>query len=805
MRWRVAASLTFVDGPISTGGPALPVSGRAGVGPGTGWSRGALTFLTTLAVLAATLAAFGGSLEIRLGGARLRVGGFKRPFLLSLLLLVAVGLRRDGWLRSLLAGRRSPAATPPAAELCRRLVVAACVLTVGLMLSPALLPAGPEWPGGPPARLGFLLCGLVGALTVARSRWGLLPRRLEGSEVLLLVGLPLYTLLVGNGVLVTSGDNHATRVLAPVLLTRGSLDLSDLPVFPYYAGEPLHYSGLRVGGRVLPSFPLGTGLLALPYSALALAGSGGEITEELVARWEKHLSALVLSAAAMVLFLGLRRRFPQGPALAVTGIFALGTTAFTCAGQALWTTTGEVFFLSAAVALLVGDSPGTWRLSLAGLCTGGAFLCRPTALVPAGILAVVVGSGRRRDAVPFLATSAAAIGVSCLALYRLYGHPLGGYGLMNSGAGMWGSRGLVGLAGNLASPSRGLLTHLPYLLFVPLAARKTLGDRSLRAWWFGSLAAAGATLALASAYSMWWGGYGQGPRMLTEAAPFLALLTIPLWLAWGELGRTRAVFLSAVAFAVATQLLGAYNPRAAQWNGLVRPEVEPGVLWSLRDSQLAATWVPGWTLSAVPPAEETTGDPSRWHRLDLSAAANARYELDPFRPGSAEGSFPHYSRIDPEAFNRPRSLFHFGKRGAVNSITTCHGARPGEVEGPGVRVSELHAVLAAGVTDGRSDEPVVASLVLAYADGSEESLPIRLNRDAFEYHPHLRGSPVPESRLYWGLPPDADALVRARFRPSRPGVAVRAVRLVGVDTPSGIGVSVLGMTAVEPGGEPAER
>ena len=50
-------------------------------------------------------------------------------------------------------------------------------------------------------------------------------------------------------------------------------------------------------------------------------------------------------------------------------------------------------------------------------------------------------------------------------------------------------------------------------------------------------------------------------------------------------------------FASATQLLAAYNPRAADWNSVVNVDDHPRVLWSVRDSQLAAAWWPGWRIS----------------------------------------------------------------------------------------------------------------------------------------------------------------------------------------------------------------
>lgn len=462
--------------------------------------------------------------------------------------------------------------------------------------APLVLPPEEDWlawrvrgPGFALAALVFLAYGALG-----RGKGVLTPdargRRLAPRDVVLLLAFPLYVLFVGNGLVLTSADNTATRALGPLLVTRRTIELSSLPA---YQTRRLHYSAVRIGTRILPAFPLGTGLLTVPYTAVALAASGGQVTPELTDRWEKHQAALLTAASAAFLFIAVRRRFGERCALATALVFALGTTAVSCMSQALWSTTGEVFFLTAALALLPAEEASVRRAFAAGLAIGAAFVCRPTALLAAGALGILLW-GRGRELLAYGAAAVGSMGTAALALLRLYAHPLGGYGLIN--AGVWGTRVAEGLAATLLSPSRGLLVFLPYLLFVPLGMPALGSDRELRRTFLAALAGSLATYLLASGYDSWWGGKSVGPRLMTEAAPFLALLVLPIFRRWSELGPARLGFAAALALAVATQLLSAYTTRGEGWNATADFANDPGARWSLRRSQIVALWCPSCML-----------------------------------------------------------------------------------------------------------------------------------------------------------------------------------------------------------------
>jgi hypothetical protein len=228
---------------------------------------------------------------------------------------------------------------------------------------PVFLPTNRDWLS-PAFRLAgaALLLLIATAYGWAHARGAALVNgpegfRLRAADVGLLLAFPLYLLFVGNGLVLTSADNIPTVALGPVLLERGTIDLSSVR---NYQKRRLHYSAVRVGGRILSAYPLGTGLLSVPYVALTSRSLQGD-REVLAQRRDKHLAALLTVAASVMLFAGVRRLDGDAPALATAVVFAAGTTVLSSASQALWSLTGALFFLTAALWMLLPEPRSTTR------------------------------------------------------------------------------------------------------------------------------------------------------------------------------------------------------------------------------------------------------------------------------------------------------------------------------------------------------------------------------------------------------------------------------------------------------------
>lgn len=530
------------------------------------------------------------------------------PVLVAVVCLLLRGLLPGGFLRDFRTAATTLPGAAPALPRAWRNARLGLTAAAGLFaLFPCFLQKDILFTTGPAFTPGILLAFAAFELYAALSSRGFfgapdtLGRRLVGPDFALLVLLPVYLLSIGNSALLTSGDNKATRLLGPILVREGSLDLSRQHD---YQIDPDHYSAVRVGGRLLPAFPPGTGLLTVPYAVLAVRSTGPDFPDLLVDRWEKHTSALFLCASTAAFFFALRRRFGDGAALATTLVFSLGTAAFSGVGQALWSMTGEVVLLSLALLLLLPPKRGAVAAAGAGLALGAAILCSPTAILPAAAMGIwLFPAGRRRLLVPYLVAFAAATGAVLLFNQTLYGNVFGGYGLTNLAGWHLNETFGEGFLGVLVSPSRGALPWFPFLLAVPLGLARIRRDPDVRVLLAAALLSVIANLVVAAGYEKWWGGHSLGPRLTAEAALFFALLTLPLWLEFRRLPRAgRIVVPLLVAVAAGTQLLGSYSRAAIHWNGTVAVDQVTESLWSMRDSQLLAVWWPGWYPSRKPPA-----------------------------------------------------------------------------------------------------------------------------------------------------------------------------------------------------------
>jgi hypothetical protein len=508
--------------------------------------------------------------------------------------------------------RAGAAARFQQAETAYRVLAVKRILLCGLLLAavayasiPLVLPTGRDW-----LAPSFRLLGLALVLVVLASYAWLSSRgaalvpgaqgfRLGPADVGLVLAMPLYVLFVGNGMWHTSGDNMATVTLGPVLVRHRTIDLSSERY--YQTRRRLHYSAIRVDDRILPAYPLGTGLLSVPYAALTELTLPGGDWDVLAQRRDKHLAALLTVASAVLLFAGVRRRHGEASALATAVLFAASTTVLSSASQALWSMTGELFCLCVALFLLLPGGGSVARAVAAGVAAGGAFVCRPTAVLAGGAIAILLWR-HRRELLAYGLAQAVTVGVAALLLQSVYGHPLGGYGLAN-GRERWGSHVAQGLAATLVSPSRGLLLFFPFVLLVPLGLPALRGDRQLRDVFAAAAAACLGVYLLVSGYDEWWGGKSIGPRLMTELAPFLALLMLPVFQRWRELGGGRILLAVALALAVVTQLLSTYTARGYVWNAHFDLH-DASTRWSVRHSQLLALWCPS---CVIPPPPDASG------------------------------------------------------------------------------------------------------------------------------------------------------------------------------------------------------
>lgn len=421
----------------------------------------------------------------------------------------------------------------------------------------------------------------------------------------------------------TSGDSRWTVLVALSLLERGDTNLDeylDLVRESGYYGVECVQAGRTIrgaamgdcsGGHIYNWYPAGVPLLAAPIvagirgalSVLApvLAGwdtSGRRpildafLRGDLVAgraAVEMIAASLIVAVAAAVVALTARSFLPAKHAAALALLFAFATPAWSTASRALYQHGPSMLCIAVTIHLLVVARSRPRLAFLAGLPAAFAYVVRPTNLL---LVAAVAGYTLHRHRREFPASAACTVAVlGAFAAYNLssFGSLLPSYYRLRPPPPDW--EVLKAMAGNLVSPSRGLLVFTPVFLFSVAGAAMSLRSGRLRPLPAYLAGWAAAHLTAVSLYtSFWWGGYSYGPRLTSDLAPVLVFFLIPLLEAWRRSGWSwrpaQLLFLASLAASVLIHGHGALSFAPHTWNTVpVSVDAEPERVWDWRDPQ----------------------------------------------------------------------------------------------------------------------------------------------------------------------------------------------------------------------------
>lgn len=415
-------------------------------------------------------------------------------------------------------------------------------------------------------------------------------------------GLALASaLLAASGkVSYTGSDPRGTLLTAQAILQHGTLALDPYPA------APTDYRVMTRAGHRFYAYPPGTPIAALPAVAVArLAGLDMSRPDD-DDRVQRVLAAISVGLTAILASLLAVRWLPWPLALTLAGIFVFGTPVMSTLGTALWSTNFTVVAVFAALVLVsrYQVASGLRHATLIGVLLGFACWCRPTAIVPAGLVTLWVWghaarnppASRRQALIDAGALSGAVLvplGVLTIVSRLAYGTWLPDYyiGMRLAGSDRFGTA----LLALLVSPSRGLLIFAP--LAVPmLAVTLTSPSRVLRAPLAGlAVIWICVHLAIVSRFPYWWGGYSYGCRLLVEMLPGVFVLTCAASATidtrsphWRRLGL--AALLAAGALGVwINSVQGLFNPATAAWNASPSIDSFPGYALDWRLPQFRAT------------------------------------------------------------------------------------------------------------------------------------------------------------------------------------------------------------------------
>ncbi len=384
--------------------------------------------------------------------------------------------------------------------------------------------------------------------------------------------LPLAAFLIGLRYL-GSGDTEPAELLPISLLREGDLDFDE-----FVAGDDLPYCYRRIGGRVVSAYPIMPGLLNVPIffvgDVLGMDLYERRLTLSLVT------ASLIAALATLFLFSALTRICrSRWEALFLAYVFAFATCVWSVASRGMWQHGPSLLFIACALWALLSEEER--KLPLAGLMLGLAVVNRPTNFLIAAPIALYLLLHRRRMRVASLLIAAAPLLAVSLYSAHYLQRPFA-LGQPYTRGGFTGNM-LIGLAGLLVSPSRGLFVFSPILLFSVVGGVLAWRTGSEPLFRYLSVAAV-LLLLIYSHWGMWWGGVSFGYRLILEIVPVLMLL---LALAWKEIVRRRlfllAVFLVLLGFSLYVQYVGAFV-YPSEFNDNL--DLETARLWDVRDSEL---------------------------------------------------------------------------------------------------------------------------------------------------------------------------------------------------------------------------
>lgn len=420
---------------------------------------------------------------------------------------------------------------------------------------------------------------------VQRLRNGLVPATPFWRRPGFLFFLTIVFIYNLNGRYAVGGDEWPQRLLPLALLHHGVFNFDPYIDVILIDGRLPHFA-VSSAGHVVSTYPPGPALMALPFFLPTLLFEPDRLPLLLFA---KLAASITTTLAALFVFLSARRLGAGLRAAAVVGgVFALATPAFPLAAQSLSQHAAAVLLVAAALyaATRVRQSrSSSWPVAATLLC-GLALAARPQsapAIVP--LLAYVLWKSRRSVVLP-LAGFILPVALQLAYNVAVGGSIQGGYALQNQEARLGRQRVmdfsgdlLEGLAGILFSPGRGLLFFTPVVFFAFFGIVKGWEKDGI---YIASGAGLVASILFFAKYSIWWGGFGYGPRLLIEAMPLASILLVPL-LSGSMRGAMALLFAFLLPISVAVQVVGAFT-HSCSWDSVpVSVDDQPSRLWDLHD------------------------------------------------------------------------------------------------------------------------------------------------------------------------------------------------------------------------------
>jgi hypothetical protein len=422
-------------------------------------------------------------------------------------------------------------------------------------------------------------------------------------------------------------DSEYSMLLSQSLLSHGSFTLDAYaiprqePVWHgYYFKNGTAYQLEITRGHLYYHLPPGSSILSTPFVAvfnlfgISAANPDGTYDRRAEVIIEAQLAAVLMALLAVIFFYTARLMLPVNWSIVVALGGALGTQVYSTASRALWSETWGILLLGIVIYLLLRSDTAKRKFNpiLMASLLSWMYFVRPTFSVHILAVTVYLFIYHRQLFLRYALTGAAWLAVFVFYSWFHFGQLLPNYYRASR---LQFDTFWVALAGNLISPSRGLLIYVPSLLFVAFLLvhyRAFLAHR--RIIWL-SLAIIAGHLIVVSSFTHWWGGHSFGPRFTTGLVPWFVLLCIlgvHAMLNWREqhVASARLSWRMQLVCGALLLLMSAFiNTRGAAshatWLWNMRPleiDQHPERLWDWSQPQFLAGILPTPQAKETPPA-----------------------------------------------------------------------------------------------------------------------------------------------------------------------------------------------------------
>jgi hypothetical protein len=438
--------------------------------------------------------------------------------------------------------------------------------------------------------------------------------------------LALFALTFTAFLLSPVTDLHDSRycvLLSESILTHHSLNLRRYVIegldFNALPSEPdLIYNGpfyqlIRTDDKLLYYYPHGTSLLSLPLVALlrasgqSVVNAAGNYYAAREAQEQHAIAAFLMALLACIFMRTAKILLPEGWSVAVALGASFGTQIWSTASRLLWSHTWEIVLLGLVIPELLSVEEKRRRPRVIWLATllSWMFFVRPTGAVAVLGVSIYIFIYHRRHCLAYALTGAAWFAGFAAYSWFTFGQIIPGY--YHNRSFQSPAHFMIALAGNLVSPSRGLLIFVPELLFVGFLVVRYWREMPHRRLATLAIALSCVHMFILCCDAKWWGGWCYGPRLSTDLVPWFVLLAILSLRAFHDdivrarveegrgkaLPRPRDRVLVAVAcllllIGVAINARGAISWETAQWNVSPNIELHPERLWDWRAPQFLA-------------------------------------------------------------------------------------------------------------------------------------------------------------------------------------------------------------------------